>query len=108
MYTRGLGPYGVAGLSVVPALDFGDGSSVPYATLALADTGGGPGGSNVYRTLASFTHTYPDTEVYTATAGMSCVDCVFSAFVYFPPGSPVPGTLTASSDRLPTSVGVTP
>jgi len=88
----------------IPALDYGDGSTVPTTTLALASSGGGPGGSNVYRSLASFTHSYPLPLTYTVTAGMFCTACFRGSATYFPagmPGSPVFSTVT---DYLPTSV----
>lgn len=110
VYTRGYGPNGAAGAYAgvpmlgYPALDFGDGSTLPSATLALTDLGGGPGGSNVYRSLASFSHTYPATGAATARAAVSCVGCFRLSYVLFPPGSPAPAAFTATSDRRPTSV----
>lgn len=88
----------------VPALDYGDGSTVPTTPLALATSGGGPNGSNVYRSLTSFTHTYPTADTYTVTAGMFCTLCGRSDYVLFNAGSPVPDTFTGSYDLLPTSV----
>jgi len=106
-YTR-VGPYPstTAGFPAAgfPALDYGDGVTVPYTTLALASTGGGPGGSNVYRNLASFTHSYPSTGVYTVTGASYCTYCFRTQYVFFPPGSPVPATFTASYDYVPTLV----
>lgn len=109
-YTRGYGPNGAAGAYAgvpmlgYPALDFGDGSTLPYATLGLTNSGGGPGGSNVYRSLASFSHTYPPAGAATARAAIACVGCFRISYVLFPPGSPPPATFTAISDRRPTSV----
>lgn len=88
----------------VPALDYGDGSTVPTTPLALASSGGGPNGSNVYRSLTSFTHTYPVPDQFTVTAGMFCTLCGRSDYVLFNTGSPVPDTFTDSFDLLPTSV----
>lgn len=88
----------------VPALDYGDGATVSTTPLALASSGGGPNGSNVYRSLSSFTHTYPAPGSFTVTAGMFCTLCGRSDYVIFPAGSPVPATFTASYDLLPTSV----
>ncbi len=106
-YTR-VGPYPstTAGSPAIglPALDYGDGSTVPYTTLVLASSGGGPGGSNTYRNLASFTHTYPSAGSYTVRAGSFCTLCVRSQYVYFPAGSPVPSTFTGSIDYVPTTV----
>lgn len=106
MYTRYLGPPGTAGVPTygLPALDYGDGSTLPTTTLALTNTGGGPGGSNVYRSLASFTHTYPSNSNFTARAAMACFLCVHSSYVFFPPGSPAPPTFTQTFDLLPTTV----
>lgn len=106
-YTR-VGPYPstTAGfpLAGYPALDYGDGSTLSYTTLALASSGGGPGGSNVYRNLASFTHTYPALGTYTVTGASFCTACYRTQYVLFPPGSPVPTTFTASYDYLPQTV----
>jgi len=106
-YTR-VGPYPstVAGLPTTgfPALDYGDGSTLPTTTLALVSSGGGPGGSNVYRNLASFTHTYPATGSYTVTGASFCTYCLRSQFVYFPPGTPAPATFTNSYDYVPQTV----
>ncbi len=106
-YTR-VGPYPstVAGTPLIglPALDYGDGSTVPTTTLVLASSGGGPGGSNVYRNLASFTHTYPSAGSFTARAASFCTFCVRSQYVLFPPGSPVPQTFTGSINYIPTTV----
>ncbi len=106
-YTR-VGPYPstVAGSPLIglPALDYGDGGTVPYTTLVLASSGGGPGGSNAYRNLASFTHTYPSAGSFTVRAGSFCTLCFRSQYVYFPPGSPVPSTFTGSVDYVPTTV----
>jgi hypothetical protein len=106
MYTRGYGPSGAAGSPFLgyPALDYGDGSTVSTATLALTNTGGGPGGSNVYRSLASFSHTYPGLGLFTARAAMACVACFQSSYAVFPIGSPVPTAFTGTLDYRPTSV----
>lgn len=117
MYTRGLGPSGLAGrpsyYAALPALDFGDGSTIPTLTLALSSTipalgtevAGGVGGpTTVYRTLASLSHSYPAAADYTATAGMACVFCVQSSYVFFPPGSPPPPTFTATGNFLPATL----
>lgn len=107
LYTR-VGPYSstYAGLPYVgvPALDYGDGSTLPYTTLALASSGAGPGGSNVYRNLASFTHTYPALGAYTVTAGTFCTACFRSQYVLFPAGSPAPTMFTGSLDYVPQTV----
>lgn len=106
-YTR-VGPYPttVAGYPTAgfPALDYGDGSTVPSTTLVLASSGGGPGGSNVYRNLTSFTHTYPSPGVFTVTGASFCTACVRSQFVYFPTGTPAPNTFTGGVDYVPTIV----
>ena len=115
MYTRGYGPYGTTtGGSYVayagspffgyPAIDYGDGSNVPTATLGLATSGGGPGGSNVYRSLASFSHSYPTFGSFTARSAMVCAGCFQSSYVFFPPGSPPPATFTQNFDLRPTSI----
>lgn len=88
----------------IPALDYGDGSTLPTTTLFLASAGGGPGGSNVYRNLASFTHTYAAPGLYTVTAGSFCTFCYRSSYVFFPPGSPAPATFTGVYDYLPATV----
>lgn len=107
MYTR-VGPYpsSYAGFPTAgfPAIDYGDGSTLPTATLVLASSGGGPGGSNVYRNLASFTHTYPSRGVYTVTAATYCTFCVRSAATYFPAGSPNNPTSYTSFDYVPQTV----
>jgi len=106
-YTR-VGPYPstTAGLPYAgyPALDYGDGSTVPYTTLALASSGGGPGGSNVYRNLASFTHTYPALGSYTVTGASFCTYCSHIQYVFFPPGSPAPTTFSFNYDYVPQTV----
>jgi len=106
-YTR-VGPYPstLAGYPAIgyPALDYGDGSTLSYTTLALASSGGGPGGSNVYRNLASFTHTYPAPGTYTITGASICTFCYRTQYVFFPPGSPVPTTFSYSYDYVPQTV----
>jgi hypothetical protein len=106
-YTR-VGPYPstTAGYPYAgfPALDYGDGDYVSYTTLALASSGGGPGGSNVYRNLASFTHTYPAPGSYTVTGASFCTYCVRSGYAFFPPGSPAPATFSYSYDYVPQTV----
>lgn len=107
MYTR-LGPYPstYAGVPTfgIPAIDYGDGSTLSTTTLVLASSGGGPGGSNVYRNLASLTHTYPSGAVYKVTASSYCTFCFRLQYVFFPPGSPVPPAFTASVDYVPQTV----
>jgi hypothetical protein len=106
-YTR-VGPYAstTAGFPLIgyPALDYGDGSTLSYTTLALASSGGGPGGSNVYRNLASFTHTYPAFGSYTVTGASFCTACYRSQYVFFPAGSPAPTTFSYSYDYVPQTV----
>lgn len=115
MYTRGYGPYGTtSGGDYVayagspffgyPAIDYGDGSTVPTVTLALTNSGGGPGGSFVYRSLASFSHTYPSPGAFLARASMACIGCIQVSYVFFPMGSPAPATFTGSLDLRPTNV----
>jgi len=107
VYTR-VGPYSTtyAGVPTVglPAIDYGDGSTLSTTTLFLASSGGGPGGSNVYKNLASFTHTYPARTTYSVTAASYCTGCLKSQYAFFSPGSPVPTTFTASYDYLPQTV----
>ena len=106
MYTRGGGPYGVAGRTDlgIPAIEWGDGETVATVPMALTAVGTGPGGSNVYRS-ATFSHTYPaGPEMFTVRAGMSCVDCDRGSFVFFPSGSPPPATFTQTQSNLPTQV----
>lgn len=114
-YTRGYGPNTVTsgGATVAnlgstffgyPALDFGDGNTVAAATLGLANPGGGPGGSNVYRGLASFSHTYPGPGTFTVRTAMPCVGCFQSSYVVFPAGSPVPNDFSQTIDFRPTNV----
>lgn len=88
----------------LPAIDYGDGSTVPTITLGLTSSGGGPGGTNVYRSLASLTHTYPTNQEFTATAAMTCQLCFYSQYVFFTPGTPPPPTFTGTFDYLPTQV----
>lgn len=106
-YTR-VGPYPSTSAGYpyagFPALDYGDGSTLSYTTLALASSGGGPGGSNVYRNLASFTHTYPSPGSYTITGASICTYCLRVQAVYFPTGSPPPATFTTSFDYVPQTV----
>lgn len=87
-----------------PALDYGDGSSLGHTTLALASSGGGPRGTNVYRNLASFTHTYPARGVYTVTAADYCPVCFRGQLTYFPLGSPGSPTSVSSFDYVPETV----
>ncbi len=106
-YTR-VGPYPttLAGLPTFgfPAIDYGDGSTLPSTTLVLASSGGGPGGSNVYRNLASFTHTYPGQGLFTVTGASYCTACFKSQYAFFPIGSPVPTTFSYSYDYVPQTV----
>lgn len=116
MYTRGLGPLigpstAFAGAlfftTTYPAIDYGDGSVLTSATLGLTNSGGGPGGSSVYRTLASFTHTYPagtTNATFIARTAMNCVACFRSSYVFFPTGSPPPATFTQTTDLVPPNV----
>ena len=115
MYTRGLGPRTTtpSGARVArigstargyPAIDFGDGSTIPVATLALTSTGGGPGGSNVYRSPVSFRHTYPSSTTFEARAAMPCAGCFRGSYVVFPAGSPPPGTFTAMFNFRPANI----
>lgn len=105
-YTRGIGPGGFIGspISTVPAIDYGDGSTLSTTIIALSSIGGGPGGSNVYRSLASFTHTYPAMGTYEARTAMICVYCLYVRYASFPPGSPVPTTFTQTLDSVPATV----
>jgi len=107
MYTR-VGPYPSTYAGVpyfgFPAIDYGDGSTLPSTTLVLASSGGGPGGSNVYKNLASFTHTYPGHGAFTVTAASYCTYCFKTQYAFFPPGSPAPPTFSYSYDYLPQTV----
>jgi len=107
MYTR-VGPYPstIAGVPFFgfPAIDYGDGSTLPTTTLVLASSGGGPGGSNVYKNLASFTHTYPGHSAFTVTAASYCTFCFKTQYAFFPVGSPAPTTFSYSYDYLPQTV----
>ena len=95
MYTR-VGPYSSTNAGVptygFPALDYGDGDTLATTLLVLEGTGTGPGGSNVYRSAASFTHTYPASGSYTVTAASLCTACVRAEYTFLYPG----GTPTAS------------
>lgn len=106
-YTR-VGPYSstYAGYPFLgyPALDYGDGSTLPYTTLVLASTGGGPGGSNVYRNLASFTHTYPALDDYTVTAASFCTVCGRYKVSVFPTASPDSPVLVTTASYTPQTV----
>lgn len=95
-----------AGVTVpaLPALDYGDGSSIPTTTLLLASPTGGPGGSAVWRSAGSFSHSYPAPGDYTVRAAMPCVACEHVSAVFFPPGSPAPTTFTSSYDYAPATV----
>jgi hypothetical protein len=106
MYTRGFGPSyaGSTFFGTYPAIDYGDGNTVLTVPLALTSSGGGPGGSNVYRNLTSFSHTYPGPGVYTARATMACVACFRTSYAFFPPGSPAPTAFSYVNDYLPSSV----
>lgn len=107
MYTR-VGPYPSTYAGVpyfgLPAIDYGDGSTLPSTTLVLASSGGGPGGSNVYKNLASFTHTYPSHSAFTVTAASYCTFCARIQYALFPQGSPVPPTFSYSYDYIPQTV----
>lgn len=106
-YTRGLGPGGFIGstfFSAIPAIDYGDGSTLSTTVIALSSVGGGPGGSNVYRSLASFSHTYPAAGAYQARTAMICYGCIYVRYASFPAGSPVPTTFTQTYDYLPATV----
>lgn len=94
----GVPPFGIA------ALDYGDGGTLPTTTLALASPGGGPGGSHVFRSLASFTHTYPAAGAYTVRTGIFCYYCFRGAYTVFPPGSPGYPVFSTSYDYVPTSL----
>lgn len=106
-YTR-VGPYPttVAGYPYIgyPALDYGDASTLSYTTLVLASASGGPGGSNVYRNLASFTHTYPAVDDYTVTAASFCTLCGRYAVSIFPAASPNSPSFVTSANYTPQTV----
>lgn len=106
-YTR-VGPYSstTAGYPYAgfPALDYGDGSTIPSTTLVLASSGGGPGGSNVYRNLASFTHTYPSPGNYTVTGASICTACYRGSFSIFSTASPTTPLSAYSFDYVPQTV----
>lgn len=106
-YTR-VGPYSSTSAGYpyagFPALDYGDGSTIPYTTLVLASSGGGPGGSNVYRNLASFTHTYPSPGNYTVTGASICTACFRGTLSYFDTASPTTPISVSSFDYLPQTV----
>jgi len=106
-YTR-VGPYPstVAGYPYIgyPALDYGDGSTLSYTTLALVSSGGGPGGSHVYRNLASFTHTYPALNDYTVTGASFCTACGRYAISVFPTASPDSPVSATSISYVPQTV----
>ena len=106
MYTRS-GPNATVGAGApsvaIPALDFGDGSTLS-TTLLLHDSDGGPGGSAVYRSAASLSHTFPSPATYVVTAGMACESCSQSQGVWFPVGSPPPTAYTTGYDFLPATV----
>lgn len=106
-YTR-VGPYPstTAGYPYIgyPALDYGDGDTVSYTTLVLASAGGGPGGSNVYRNLASFTHTYPTYDDYTVTGASICTLCGRYQVSVFPTASPSTPTFASSISYTPQTV----
>lgn len=106
-YTR-VGPYPstYAGYPYIgyPALDYGDGSTLSYTTLVLASSGGGPGGSNVYRNLASFTHTYPALDDYTVTAASFCTICGRYAVTVFPTASPDSPVFSSQASYTPQTV----
>lgn len=87
-----------------PALDYGDGSTLPYTYLSLTDTGGGPGGTNVYRNPATFTHTYPGPGNYTVRTSLQCIFCVRGQITYFPAGSPTNPTSSYSFDYVPDTI----
>lgn len=104
MYTR-VGPYPstFAGVPTYgfPALDYGDGDTLSSTYLVLASAGGGPGGSHVYRSTASFTHTYPASGIYTVTAASLCTACLRAEYTFLYPG----GTTTSLG---PTSIDFRP
>ncbi|MGD2116112.1 MAG: hypothetical protein PVG07_13745 [Acidobacteriota bacterium] len=103
LFTYSTFPAGVPTFGL-PAIDYGDGDTLPTTTLVLASAGGGPGGSNVYQNLASFTHTYPSPGPYTVTAAGYCTLCGRSEYTIFPAGSPGNPTYTGTFDLLPTMV----
>ncbi len=106
-YTR-TGPYSstYAGYPYAgfPALDYGDGSTIPYTTLVLASSGGGPGGSNVYRNLASFTHTYANPGNYTVTGASICTACFRASVSIFDTASPTTPVSAYTLDYIPQTV----
>lgn len=107
MYTR-VGPYGSSYAGVptygFPAIDYGDGSTVPSTTLFLAGTGTGPGGSNVYRNAASFTHTYPAPGQYTVTAASLCTACIQGNYTFLYPGGTPTSFGSSTIDYMPATV----
>jgi len=88
----------------IAALDFGHGTTLPTTTLDLTNPGGGPGGSSVFHSLASFTHTYPTTGTYTVRTSMPCYGCYRGSYVVFPPGNPASPVFSTVYDYVPTSV----
>lgn len=110
MYTR-VGPYPSTYAGVpyygLPALDYGDGDTLSTTYLVLEGTGTGPGGSNVYRSAASFTHTYPDKGPYTVTAASLCTACLRAdyTFLYYPGGTPTTSGPATLDYRPQTVVG---
>jgi hypothetical protein len=106
-YTRTGGySYVYAGVPIfgIAALDYGDGGTLSTTTLALASPGGGPGGSHVFRSLASFTHTYPALGGYTVRTGAFCYYCYRGTYTVFPPGAPTSPVFSTAYDYVPTSV----
>jgi hypothetical protein len=113
MYTRyGTYPSALAGATSagatfagIPALDYGDGgTTIPSTTLLLASPGGGPGGSTVYRSPVSFSHTFPALGNYTVTTSMSCYYCYLVQYAFFPLGNSPPTQFSYSYGSLPTTV----
>jgi hypothetical protein len=108
MYTRyGTYPGALAGATFagIPALDYGDGgTTIPSTTLLLASPGGGPGGSTVYRSPVSFSHTFPALGNYTVITSMSCSYCYLVQYAIFPMGNTPPTTFSYTYDYLPTTV----
>lgn len=65
----------------VPALDYGDGSTVSTTVLPLASPNGGPNGTNVYR-ATGFTHTYPGSGFYDPIAATGCCAGATGSLLY--------------------------
>lgn len=87
-----------------PDLDYGDGAARTDVVLALASPNGGPGGSSVYRTTSSLSHTWPAYGGYTLRVQDLCTLCGQTHISFFTSASAATPVISTSHDFMPSNV----